>query len=62
MTNSLVRIQYYIIFIFLYFQAGVYKKRSAERVEFVVLGIELLYLWNALPQCSKETLMHMLQG
>lgn len=43
------------------FQSNVYKKRCPERVEFVLLGVELLYLWNALPQCPHETLQSMLE-
>lgn len=38
-----------------------YKKKAPTRNEYVLLGLELLYLWNALPQCSNSTLKSMIK-
>jgi len=38
-----------------------YKKNGPSQGEYALLGIELLYLWNALPQCSHAHLRQMLK-
>ncbi|CAH1773689.1 unnamed protein product [Owenia fusiformis] len=38
-----------------------YKKKAATQEHCVLLGLEVLYLWNVLPQCNKEDLENMKQ-
>lgn len=46
--------------IFLARKSHLFKKSAPSEVEYIILGLELLYLWNALPQCSEEGLRKML--
>ncbi|XP_066915361.1 tetratricopeptide repeat protein 39C-like [Clytia hemisphaerica] len=46
---------------FLNRKATMYKKKEPTRNEYAILGLELLYLWNALPQCSPQTVQEMLK-
>eukprot|EP00794_Sanderia_malayensis_P010143 gene10143-11177_t len=45
---------------FLTRKANLFKKVEPTREEYVVLALELLYLWNALPQCGANSLNGML--
>jgi len=42
-------------------KSQLFKKQCPCKEEYIILGIELLYLWNALPQCPKPTLNNMLK-
>ena len=39
-----------------------YKRRSPTPQEYSLLGIELLYLWNALPQCRRQDLQNIVRS
>lgn len=47
---------------FFYFQANLFKKVEPTTEEYMMLSLELLYLWNALAQCGEMSLRKMLIG
>ena len=50
------------VYIFFPFQANLFKKVEPTTEEYVLLSLELLYLWNALAQCGEMSLRKMLIG
>ena len=43
-------------------QALKFKKTPPTQTESILMAIEVLYLWKALPECSEDTLINMLKG